>query len=120
MCIRKNSIHLLSVADFRIANAQVTKRNWPLPRIEATLTAIAGAKYFSSIDQNNAYFQIPLADQRSRDWATIQTPIGVFSYTRCPQGYINSQADLMRFLDLYVMSGLSWKCCLAYCDDTII
>ena len=108
------------VSDFRIANAQVTKRNWPLPRIEATLTAIAGAKYFSSIDQNNAYFQIPLADQRSRDWATIQTPIGVFSYTRCPQGYINSQADLMRFLDLYVMSGLSWKCCLAYCDDTII
>ena len=108
------------VSDFRVANKQVPKRNWPLPRIEATLTAIAGAKYFSSVDQNNCYFQIPLSDERSRSWATIQTPLGVYSYTRCPQGYVNSQADLMRFMDLYVNAGLSWKCCLAYCDDQII
>ena len=82
------------VTDFRMANKQVKKRNWPLPRIDATLTAIAGAKFFSSVDQNNCYFQLPLSDARSRDWATIQAPLGVFSYTRCPQGYINSQADL--------------------------
>ena len=108
------------VSDFRVANKQVPKRNWPLPRIEATLTAITGAKYFSSVDQNNCYFQIPLSNERSRSWATIQTPLGVFSYTRCPQGYINSQADLMRFMDLYVNAGLSWRCCLAYCDDELM
>ena len=108
------------VTDFRLANKQVQKRNWPLPRIDAALTAIAGAKFFSSVDQNNCYFQLPLSDSRSRDWATIQTPLGVYSYTRCPQGYINSQADLMRFMDLYVLAGISWKCCLAYSDDCII
>lgn len=108
------------VSDFRIANKQVKKRNWPLPRVDAVMSAVGQAKFFSSVDQNNCYFQIPLSDERSKSWATIQTPTGVFSYTRCPQGYVNSQADLMRFMDLYVTAGLSWKTCLAYCDDCLI
>ena len=52
---------------------------YPLPSIEELLAAMSGGKYFSKLDLQNAYLQLPL-DTASKQYVAINTHRSLFQY----------------------------------------
>ena len=109
------------VTDFRKANAQnIVPESATLPRIDCSLESIgsSGAKYFSTLDLQQGYWQIEV-DEDSKQYTAFVTHDGVWEYNRMPFGLANSPSCFMRMIGR-VMMGLTWEICLCYLDDIII
>lgn len=61
---KKDGTHRFCI-DFRKLNAVSEKDAYPLPHIAATLDKLRGARYLSTLDLKNGYWQVPL-DPESR------------------------------------------------------
>jgi len=69
-------------------------------RIDESLHALAGSKYFSMLDLLSGYWQVPLS------------PDVLFGLTSAP-------ATIQRLME-QVLNGLHWKTLLIYLDDVIV
>lgn len=58
---------------------------YPLPHMDETLAALAGATVFSTIDLENAYHQFPLHPD-CRDLTAFIKHDGLFRFSRVPYG----------------------------------
>ncbi len=61
--------------DFRKLNARVVRDSFPLPRIEESLEALQGARYFSSLDLAHGYHQLAM-DPNSVEKRAFRVPFG--------------------------------------------
>lgn len=105
--------------DARKLNA-VTKKNCYTPmNIDRIFAQISKARYFSSIDLKDAYYQIPLAKQDQQKTAFSIHGMGIFTYKRMPQGLINSAASLCRLVET-VFNVENEPEIFVYIDDFII
>lgn len=62
--------------DYRRLNDVTRKDAYPLPRIDSTLDALGGAKYFSTIDLASGYWQVEV-DPADREKTAFATPQGL-------------------------------------------
>lgn len=58
---KENSIRFC--IDFRKLNEITTKDIHSIPRIESTLDALSGSKYYSTIDLKSGYLQVKVAEE---------------------------------------------------------
>jgi hypothetical protein len=85
--------------DYKVTVNQVAKADvYPLPRIEDLFNKVAGGKTFTKLDLTHAYQQLPLTED-SKDLTTINTPKGLFRYTRLPFGVSAAPAIFQRTMD---------------------
>jgi hypothetical protein len=61
--VRKSDGSLRFCIDFRGVNDITVKDSHTLPRIDDTIDALSGAKYFSTTDLKSEYYQIPVAEK---------------------------------------------------------
>lgn len=116
--VKKKDNTLRFCVDYRKLN-QVTKRDvYPLPRIDDALDRLRNAKYFSSLDLKNGYWQIEV-DERDREKTAFVTPDGLYEFKVLPFGLCSAPATFQRMMDT-VLSGLKWQACLVYLDDVVI
>ena len=99
-------------------NAVTRKDSYPLPRIDDTLDALFGMKYFSTLDLASGYWQVELTEKDKEKTAFI-TREGLFEFNVMPFGLTSAPATFQRLMDL-VLAGLKWHNCLVYLDDIII
>ena len=59
---------------------------YPLPNPQDLFAVLAGGKIFTKLDLSHAYQQMPLNDEESQKYVTINTHMGLFRYTRLPYG----------------------------------
>ena len=104
--------------DYKKLNAITRKDSYPLPRIDDTLDALFGMKYFSTLDLASGYWQVELTEKDKEKTAFI-TREGLFEFNVMPFGLTNALATFQRLMDL-VLAGLKWHNCLVYLDDIII
>ena len=104
--------------DYRALNAVTKKDGYLMPRVDDSLAALNGSRYFTSLDLTAAFNQIPM-EEDSKDLTSFSTPDGTFRYNRMPFGLINGPAVFHRFID-NVMSGLKWSVCMVYMDDVLV
>ena len=104
--------------DYRKVNAVTRKDSYPLPRIDDTLDALNGMKYFTTLDLASGYWQIEIEEGDIEKTAFI-TRQGLFEFEVMPFGLCNAPATFQRTMDL-VLAGLKWHQCLVYMDDIII
>jgi len=59
----------------------------PLPKVDETLALLSGATYFSKLDTNSGFWQIPLSTG-SHLLTTFLTPYGRFCFNKFPFGIL--------------------------------
>ena len=71
-------------------NKAIKREHFQLPTIEDITTRMANAKWFTKLDANRGYWQIPL-DEESQLLSTFNTPFGRFCYQVIPFGIKSAQ-----------------------------
>lgn len=105
--------------DYRRRNAITVKDAYPIPRIEDDLDALAGSKWFTTLDLNMAYHQVPMAKQDKKKTAFATPRGGLFQYTVMPFGLCNAPATSQRIIEK-TLSGIQWKIAVLFLDDIMV
>lgn len=71
--------------DYTKLNKCVMRPFFPISKVEATLSKLSGAKFFSKIDMNKGFYQIKLAKE-SQKLTCFISPFGRFIFKRLPFG----------------------------------
>ncbi|XP_073323456.1 uncharacterized protein [Pagrus major] len=82
----------------------------PLPRIDDTLDALAGATWFSTLDFSDGYWQVEVA-QEDREKTAFTTGQGLYQFRSMPMGLTNAPATFQQVMEL-VLKGLPWHICM--------
>lgn len=106
------------VVDYRFLNKKVSLDSVPLPNIENCFHFFNGAKYFSVLDLNQAYYQIPLAKE-SRHLTTFCTMRNTYQFKRIPFGLATGAQALSSVLDR-LFGDVKYKFVFHYLDDIVI
>ncbi|KAJ8250920.1 hypothetical protein GJAV_G00214770 [Gymnothorax javanicus] len=104
--------------DYRLLNAKTRKDACPLPRIEESLDALTGARWFSTLDLASGYNQVPVAAVNKAKTAFC-TPFGLFEFNRMPFGLCNSPSTFQRLMER-IFGDQSFQSLLLYLDNIII
>lgn len=72
--------------DYRQLNSKTRRDAFPLPRIEESLDALTGARWFSTLDLASGYNQVPVTEA-DRHKTAFSTPFGLFEWNRMPLGF---------------------------------
>ena len=98
--------------DYRRLNSITVKDCHPLPRVDETLDALAGSRWFSTLDFSNGYWQIEVAEN-DREKTAFTTGRGLYQWRSMPMGLTNAPATFQRMMEL-VLRGLPWQVCMVY------
>lgn len=102
--------------DLTKLNENVCRERHVLPSVEQTLGQLGGAKYFSKLDANSGFWQIPL-DYGSSLLTTFITPYGRFRFNRLPFGITSAPEHFQQRMSS-ILSGLSGVVCQT--DDVLV
>jgi len=102
--------------DFRQLNLVTKRQAFPMPNIAEMLDKLGGARYFTSIDLGNAYYQVELEEQ-SKEKTAFSTKMGQFCFNRMPFG-IAAAPGTFQELMLKVLQNMEGTA--VYLDDILI
>ena len=115
---RDGQVKFRFVVDMRKLNEVTVKDAFPLPRMDQTLDALGGAAFLSVVDAARGYFQVPLK-KSDREKTAFVANNKLYQFRVMTLGLANAPSTYSRLMDL-VLSGLTYRYCLVYLDDTII
>lgn len=116
--IRKRDGSVRYCLDFRALNNVTIKDTFPLPIIEEALDSLTGNVWFSKLDANSAYWQIPIAEEDIKKTA-FTTKYGLYEFQKLAFGLCNAPSTFARVINL-VLRGLNWNVVLAFLDDILV
>ena len=116
--VQKKSGELRMCVDYRQLNARTRRDAYPLPRIEESLDALGGAKYFSTLDLASGYNQVPVVEG-DRHKTAFCTPFGLFEFNRMPFGLCNAPGTFQRLMER-IFGDQSLQSVLLYLDDVVV
>ena len=93
--------------DYRKLNAITIKDSYALPRIDDAIATLHGNKYFTSIDLNSGYWQIPM-DQKDKGKTAFITDSGLWKFNVLSFGLTNAPATFQRYMNA-LLAGLKWN-----------
>jgi len=104
--------------DLKKVNGVTAKDCYSLPRIDETVDVLSKSKFFSTLDVDRAFWQIPVleADKHKLEFAVDDK---LYEFNVMPFGSMNAPSTFQRLIDR-VLKGLTWKQCLVYIDDVLV
>ncbi len=106
------------VVDYRALNSTTVRNQYPLPLIDELFDKVVGAKYFTSMDLRDGFYQIRLREE-DRHLTAFRTRQGSYEYTVLPMGLCNSPATFQQLMNMSFGDMLD-KHVLCYLDDILI
>ena len=116
--VQKKTGEIRLCVDYRELNARTRRDAYPLPRIDETLDALSGARWFSTLDLASGYNQVPMA-ARDKEKTAFCTPFGLFEFNRMPFGLCNAPGTFQRLMER-IFGDQSLQSLLLYLDDIVI
>lgn len=101
--------------DYTELNKNIKRSRLQLPSVDECLAQIGDAKYFSKLDANKGYFQLPL-ETKSQLLTTFITPFGRFAFKRMPMG-IACASEVFQNKIQSMLEGIEGVIC---CQDDIL
>lgn len=102
---KSDGISVRICGDFKVTlNPQLCVEQYPMPNTNEILSKLAGTRYYSKIDLSQAFNQLKL-DKDSQKLTVINTPWGLFKYTRLAFGISSSPSLFQRAMD-NVLQGI--------------
>ena len=102
--------------DLKPLNESVLREPHPIPKVDETLGLLSGAVYFSKLDANSGFWQIPLS-KRSRPLTTFITPFGRYKFNKLPFG-ASCEPELFQHRMSKILEGLEGVVVLM--DDVLV
>ena len=115
MCIRDR--HRL-VVDYRQLNKNIEFESIPLPDIHSAFHYFTKAKIFTIMDLNQAFHQIPLAEE-SKHLTAFAVPFNLYQFTRVPFGISQGSSVCSRLLEK-IFHDVKFKFVCHYLDDIVV
>lgn len=119
LLVPKKGTELRFCLDFRLVNACTVADSYPLPRAADALSSLSGNSFFSALDALAGFWNIPMADEASKQRTAFRCHRGSFQFNRMPFGLRNAPAAFQRYMD-NALSGLNFRCALIYLDDILV
>ena len=104
--------------DYRALNGVTKDDPFPLPMMSEALNALEGNVWFTHLDSNAAYWQMPVEEKGSQKTA-FRTNEGLFEFVMMPFGLKGSPSTFNRAMEL-ILRGMSWKTVISYLDDVLV
>ena len=104
--------------DYRKLNHVTCKDAYPIPRIDESLDALGGSKWFTTLDLVSGYWQLPLSED-AKEKSAFVTRSGLWQWMVLPFGLTWAPGNFERLMET-VFHGLQWETLLIYLDDVII
>ena len=105
--------------DYRKVNSLTTFDAYPLNRIDDTLEALSGAKWFCTLDLLSGFWQCGMTERAKQRSAFCVPKHGLFTFNVMPMGMKNSPSTFSRLMEI-VLTGLNWRQCVVYLDDVVL
>lgn len=116
--VPKSSGEYRPVVDYRELNKKVVLRSVPLPDLHSCFGWFRGARYFTTLDLNQAYNQIPL-EEKSKQVTAFTTDWNLYEFNRVPFGLATGAAVLSQLMDM-VFSDVKFRFVYHYLDDLVV
>lgn len=97
-------------------NQAIRREHYHIPVIEELVSKLDKAQYFSILDANNGFWQVPL-DKQSSDLCTFNTPFGRYKFMRLPFG-IHSASEVFHKRMSELLENVDGAVC--YIDDILV
>lgn len=105
--------------DFRRLNDVTRKDSYPLPKIDEIIGSLAGSTWYTTLDLQNGYWQIPLAEA-AKEKTAFCTPHGLWHFRVMPFGLCNAPATFQRAMGQLFRNQIRQGKVRVYLDDVLI
>jgi hypothetical protein len=105
--------------DYRKLNEKTVKDVYPLTRIDENLDTLEGAEWYTSLDLDMAYHQVPMMDEDKEKTAFATPRGGLYQFTTMPFGLCNAASTFERIIER-TLAGLQWQIAVLYLDDIVV
>ena len=102
--------------DLTKLNEAVQREVHPMASVDDSLAQLSGSRYFTKLDANSGFWQIPL-DESSKLLTTFITPFGRYAFNRLPFG-ISSAPEIYQRMMSDILKGVSNVVC--HMDDLLV
>ncbi|MEM7494265.1 MAG: reverse transcriptase family protein, partial [Pseudomonadota bacterium] len=116
--VRKKDGSTRCCVDYRRLNEVTLRDSYPIPRIDDSLDALSGARWFSTLDLKSGYHQVKMS-AKDKPKTAFSCGSGLWEFRVMPFGLCNAPATFERLMEA-VLAGLHWKSLLVYLDDVIV
>ena len=97
MALKKDGTLRLSI-DYRLQKKITIKDKFPRPRIDDTIDALYGARFFSTLDILSGYWQIEINEADKHKTAFI-CELGLFEFNHMPFGLTKAPSTFQRAMN---------------------
>ena len=104
------------VVDYRALNNHTMKVANPFPKMKDILAELKRKKYFTTIDLNMGYYQVPMSSE-SIELIAFSVHKGVFEFLRMPFGLCNTPRTFQAAME-EILKEID--CASVYLDDILI
>ncbi|CAB0033548.1 unnamed protein product [Trichogramma brassicae] len=106
------------VIDYRMLNEKTIAPAYPLPNITEILDQLGSSKYFSTLDLQSGFYQVPI-DPSDAHKTAFSTPFHHLQFKRMPMGLKGSPSTFQALMDK-VLSELQGIELFIYMDDIVV
>lgn len=99
VCVKKKDGSLRLAVDYRAVNSITISQEFPMKNANELLMQVGAAKFITTFDATQGYYQIPLAMDGSREKSAFVTHSGLYQFTRMPFGLKCAAATFQRTMN---------------------